>query len=407
MAWDHLPFEAISEADLQRLVDDRVEEHKGIDFKETLPGGKDSDKKEFLADVSSFANAAGGDLVYGVAEKQSVAVGIRGLTEIDADAEIRRIEQSILTGIAPRINGIRSRAVPLSSGALVIIVRVPSSWAGPHMITFQEWSRFYSRNSKGKYPMDVFEIRAAFLASETMVERLRAFRVERFKRIRARETPVQIPAGGSSVVLHLVPFSALRPAAVVDLAAVERTLKTGLRPISTGGGWNTRINFDGFLTVAANIAQPSYVQLFRNGCIEAVDLAFLARGRNPPRSFIFGRALEDALIQCVGHYLAVLQSVGCQPPVAVMVSLTGVAGYEMVPTEQNFRPELLVAPSVGVDRPDLVIQEVLVEEFRARPERDLRPVFDAIWNACGYPQSPSYDGGGNRRPVSSRELVLS
>jgi hypothetical protein len=43
------------------LVDNQVSEHKTIEYKEALLGNADGDKKEFLADVSSFANESGGD----------------------------------------------------------------------------------------------------------------------------------------------------------------------------------------------------------------------------------------------------------------------------------------------------------------------------------------------------------
>jgi len=39
-----------------------------LDYKRDVPGESDQDKKEFLADISSFANATGGDLIYGVDE---------------------------------------------------------------------------------------------------------------------------------------------------------------------------------------------------------------------------------------------------------------------------------------------------------------------------------------------------
>ena len=39
-----------------------------------------------------------------------------------------------------------------------IIVRVPNSLNRPHMVVFKQWSRFYSRNSAGKYQLDVHEL---------------------------------------------------------------------------------------------------------------------------------------------------------------------------------------------------------------------------------------------------------
>jgi hypothetical protein len=56
--------------DLQRLLSNRVPESRSLEYKQSLPGGNDADRKEFLADVSSFGNATGGDLIYGIAEAE-------------------------------------------------------------------------------------------------------------------------------------------------------------------------------------------------------------------------------------------------------------------------------------------------------------------------------------------------
>jgi predicted HTH transcriptional regulator len=62
-------IDQITEEDLQVLIDNAVSESKIIEYKQLLPGKNDPDTKEFLADISSFANASGGDLIYGVVEE--------------------------------------------------------------------------------------------------------------------------------------------------------------------------------------------------------------------------------------------------------------------------------------------------------------------------------------------------
>src|SRR5713226_6530384 len=96
-------LEALEESDLQALVDNQVSERKTIEYKAALPGNSDGDKKEFLADVSSFANAAGGNLIFGIKEDSGTLVEIRGLQISNVDAEILRLENIIQTGIAPRL----------------------------------------------------------------------------------------------------------------------------------------------------------------------------------------------------------------------------------------------------------------------------------------------------------------
>ena len=62
------PLESITEEDLKRLVENQVIEKKHLEYKRILPSNKDSDKKEFLADIVSFANTSGGDLIYGITQ---------------------------------------------------------------------------------------------------------------------------------------------------------------------------------------------------------------------------------------------------------------------------------------------------------------------------------------------------
>ena len=61
------PLADITADDIQHLVEEGTPEKRTLEFKVELPGTKESEKKEFLADVSSFANAVGGDLIFGVA----------------------------------------------------------------------------------------------------------------------------------------------------------------------------------------------------------------------------------------------------------------------------------------------------------------------------------------------------
>jgi Putative DNA-binding domain len=62
-----------NEAKLQELCDEGCGESVTLDFKRDLPGASDKDKQEFLKGVCTFANADGGDLVYGITEQNGAA----------------------------------------------------------------------------------------------------------------------------------------------------------------------------------------------------------------------------------------------------------------------------------------------------------------------------------------------
>jgi hypothetical protein len=211
-----VPIDSITEDHLQALIDNQVAELRAIEYKRELPGKTDGPKKEFLADVCSFANTSGGDLMYGITESDGTPRELVGVNADNVDAEISGLESSIRDGIAPRIQGIRTQRVRLENGNHVLVIRVPRSFSRPHVVTYKNHWKFYARSSNGKHQMDVGEVRRAFVLSENVADRIRAFRAERLGRVVSGDTPM--PIEGPSVVLHVVPISAFdSPTSVVDL----------------------------------------------------------------------------------------------------------------------------------------------------------------------------------------------
>ena len=201
-------IDQITEEYLQALVNNLVVERKTLEYKQALPGNSDKEKKEFLADVSSFANTSGGDLIYGIIEdkKTGTPKSLDGLDSENIDQEILRLDNIIRTGIQPRLPLVTiSPPIPLKNSKVALIIRVPKSWISPHRVTFGGHSEFYSRSSNGKYPLDVGELRVAFNLSETITERIRNFRLDRISKLLANETPVPFYTTPKTV-LHLIPI---------------------------------------------------------------------------------------------------------------------------------------------------------------------------------------------------------
>jgi hypothetical protein len=108
------------------------------------------------------------------------------------------------------------------------------------MVKFKGVTRFYSRDNRGKYPMDVHQIRSAFAASENYVVQLRNLRQERLTRIIQADTLPTSLIGSARSVLHLVPASALQAAAVVDIVSARKDNELLLPP-----GWMASRGFSG------------------------------------------------------------------------------------------------------------------------------------------------------------------
>ncbi len=131
-------LEDITLQDLDDLRNNEVSEGLILDYKLTLPGINADDKKEFLRDVTAFANSAGGDLVFGIRERgDGVPESVEGVELTNLDETVLRLENMIRDTVAPRLSGCRFKTVRLNEQRYVVILRVPKSWAAPHMVTFR------------------------------------------------------------------------------------------------------------------------------------------------------------------------------------------------------------------------------------------------------------------------------
>jgi hypothetical protein len=379
-------LEQIKKEDLQSLVDNEVLERRTLDYKQALPGRTDSDKKEFLADVSSFANAAGGDLIYGISQdkKTGKPKELIGLLVENVDQEILRLDNLVRDGISPRIPSVKIQPYPLSNSQVALIIRVGKSWISPHRVIFGGHDKFYSRSSNGKYPLDVTELRKAFTVVGSNVERIKKFREERISRIFTNETPVPF-LENAKIVVHIIPLTSFDPAQYVDVKEIAKYY-LDLEPM-TCGSWGKRYNLDGFLTFASNKGVSySYVQMFRNGIVEAVDGGLLKPHNE--KLLIPSIAYEEELINSLQKYLSVLRDLNIGLPAFIFVTFVGVKGYSMA-WSNIFRE------SPTIERDVLFLPEVVIESYDDQIEEVLRPVFDAVWNSCGFEQSRNYDENGH------------
>ena len=399
-------LEEIEKADIDGLVAGGVGESRTLDYKEALPGGTDEEKKEFLYDASSFANAAGGLIIYGVKEARDannkptgIPASADGLAAANVDAEILRLENIIRTGVDPRIPSARFKIISGFKDGPVLLLRVDQSWASPHMVIFKNASRFYSRNSAGKYPLDVREIRAAFALSESIPERIRRFRDDRLARIVAGETPVDIASRGK-FVLHMVPVTAVESGKLVEVNQdkIGWLSAPRLSWVGVARDQQHRYNLDGSLVYDRVIVVPnekpvcrSYAQLFRSGAIEAVAALDNPTGMDG----YIAQDFEPMLIQPFREYMAQMQLLGIQPPVFVMSTLLGVKGFYLwVSTDEYPESVRGAGANVPFDRDVMLLPDLIIEDLNTPAEEILRPAFDALWQAGGWERCHRYNKDG-------------
>jgi hypothetical protein len=383
-------LEEIGEADLDDILANGVTEGKTIEYKKVLPGNSDSEKKEFLADVSSFANTTGGDLIFGIDEAQGAPAGIPGLVLSDPDLEVRRLDSIISDGLEPRIR-FATRVIQRNGSLPALVLRTERSWIGPHRVIFKGHDKFYARNSAGKYPMDVSELRSAFTLASSVTEQVRRFRADRLARLSDNKTPVTLVAGLSRTVLHCIPLESFSRTVQYDVLKYSQPWQTAsFPPVIPGSGWSHRINLDGIATYCGGVdGSMAYTQLFRNGIIEAVEAYWLNINRGGGTRTLPHLAVEREILGYLGKLFDIQKGLGVNPPIAVALTLTETRGLKMASEMYPFDSGASIAED------NLILPETVVESFDEPPSKILKPLFDLVWNACGFLKSRNFDDHGN------------
>ncbi|MBL7996874.1 ATP-binding protein [bacterium] len=383
------PLTEIGLDDLNLLKSNSVREGRTIEYKRDLPGHKDSDKKKFLADVSSFANAAGGDLIIGIKAESGIPTAIDGVSCTSIDAEMLKYEGIIRDNLEPRIQFQMSHVL-LPNGNVVFIIRVAKAWNSPHRITFQSQNRFWSRHSTGKYELDVHELRTAFLLTENLSQKIVNFRVDRLSKIINNVTPISLKSSDEipivelpKVILHMIPLVAFNPGVNFDLTLVRQNPSL-LQPMRSSG-WNHRNNLDGFVTHSGNfLKNDSYVQLFRTGIVEAVVEIGDINGQDKT----FPSYYEPIVLRSASQYLQVQKQIDVSLPIFIFLSFTGIKDYRIAPSL------LFAADNYRYEQDQLILPEVMVGTYADELDQVMKPIFDLFWNAFGLDRSFNYDKNG-------------
>lgn len=383
-------LEEINESDLQHLIDAEIIEKKILDYKSELPRNTDKSKKKFLAAVSSFANASGGDIIYGITENREIGKPetLTGIEMENIDKEILRLEQIIRDGLEPNIPSSSSDIHPifLKNSKYALIIRLGKSWLAPHRISFKKWDRFYSRSTNGKYRLDVPELKSAFILSESIGDKIKGFREIRISNIHANELPIPFYRS-PKIALHLIPLTSFNPGQTYDLEISLYDIQPML-----SSRFDHRYNIDGLLTYSKfqdDDRSFSYVQLFRNGIIEAVNSKILWSGIG--KKVIPITEIEEALIEYIPRYMNVYNKLNIDAPIFLFATLIDVKDYSITKKQSwiSSRP-------YPIDRDIVLIPEIIIEKKKFDLIKGLKPLFDSMWNACGYKSSFNYNSEGER-----------
>lgn len=147
---------------IERAISQGLREREDLDWKSELPPLGAIPNSDFPKDVAAMANSGGGTLVFGVTESQKAAVGRRDTGELSENYE-RGLRSAAVTAISPPIFGLDVVQLGESGNQCVVVV-IPPSVDGPHLIYKKEYFAAPIRNDADTVWMKERQIEAMYRA---------------------------------------------------------------------------------------------------------------------------------------------------------------------------------------------------------------------------------------------------
>ena len=387
----------INAATLQAACADQWPETATLDFKLALPGNTDPQREEFLKDVAAFANASGGDLVYGVAETTARASRLKLIVAATnaPDAEKRRLGQLLDGGIEPRIPGIELQAVPIQGADYVLIVRVPSSFLRPHCCKAGSFMRWPVRAGTRTAYFTYDQLRDAFDRTATLQQRATQFRAERLAGILAGTKGRPLRRGAKCVV-HLIPLAAIAGKVSIDVRALYQAGVADFMFRDWGGG-SRALNLDGYVTHPGDHrAGQAYIQVFRSGVMETARHIGAVNGPEGEEGRLIPSITASQLIRdAIEMFIRSAQRLGINGPAIISVAILDALGYLFA-----FAANHGFMEQRPVDRAEMIFPEQWIEQIGDLSDIDAvaRPLLNTLWQAFDIEQCYLYSESGTWQP---------
>lgn len=380
------PLDQITEADLRNLIDSRREEGPQLDFKRDLPKDDHEGRKEFFSDITAFANTSGGDLVYGMLEKDGFASEIVSQTiPMSVDGYVLKLQSSIRDRIEPIVQGAGIQPIPLQAGGHAVIIRIPRSFSGMHRVRGD--GHFYVRKSRSNAQLDVPGIISKVSDYLGRDDRIKSFFARRYSDILANEHSLPL-APGPKLVVHVIPVRDFLDGQEID---IDDAIKDRSIPLlSDDGSHSSRTTYDGkAFYVADSGAATHFTLVMRSGVVEAC-MGVTQEFWGAEAKKVNLRYVEDMVLHFMRTFLASNFAARTTSwPCVVRVALLGTNG---LPFESGTHREYRTTNGLPARQPAnvLTLPDVLLEDGSVEINEAMRESFTRMWHAWGYPQNWSY-----------------
>jgi Putative DNA-binding domain len=349
---------------LLQILQDGLVEGPEVEFKLELT----ERPAQFLKEITAFANTNGGDVLVGVADNGKPT----GVPSDTLRALIDRVNSALDGGVDPPLKGVQYHPVQLADSLSVLVIRVPFSLSGPHMITSDGKLHFYRRSEAASVPMRADDLRNAFMFGANLARAIDRWRDERLASV-VRGGNVPLPR----VYLHVFPFSAFGHKLQVDIA----TLTNGLDGLAVlqDPPTTTRILLEGIARGFSSDWNQSSTLLSRTGWIESHARIEVAATHGQTAG-IFRSSWFRVIMGTAHKHLLRLRDLNVSPPIAIGITLHDIRGTTLV----HGSAELGRADYCS----DAIIPFTVIERWPVDLADVLWPCFDHLVGAFGLSSVP-------------------
>ena len=186
---------------------------------------------EFRNDVCQFANAEGGYLIYGIADKEGMASNINGV-DINNPDKFELDLRNKLTPIMPKVPPIQFHFVHLVSGKYIVVLFIDHDYYAPYLHIENESNyQIYKRDGNHKITIGYTELKNMLVQSRVLETEILEFRKRRIDYYKEE--------GFEQFMLyHIIPESFLNSRK--ELFLIEKQKNKSFAAVFTGVGIDTQ-----------------------------------------------------------------------------------------------------------------------------------------------------------------------
>lgn len=381
-------IDQISSEDIKRLVDNRVQEHRGLDYKRDLRLSQDKDKKEFLYDITSMANTEGGTFVFGIEESKDekgqntgAPESVFGIEVDNTDKLTQQIEDIIKWNTDPSITRVFIRFIVVDDKT-VLLIGIPKTYGLPIMVTFNESNKFYRRRNTGKYSVDTYELSEMFLQNQLLTKSAEKYRRERVNEIIQNQIFPNVVLT-TVFVVQIIPFTFQRDKSLDLSSAGKMNLHEPMKPFFSNG-WDCTHTVDGYCCFSTNKqGLIAFDQICRNGVYEIFSSELFSNdhvGEGRVVKRLYGKRFIEELCIKMHSAFNVLKKFDVEGPFLICMTLIGhkdgVIYDDGCWTEKQFLTNQIYFPPIVATRESNDFKNLLKTNF------------DILWQAVGHAKSP-------------------